>query len=466
MCRSSALTEMRKFIMMCEYCLEDQIKTFPVLSMPYHCFKVNTSSIQNLLFDYWYSYLTNALHTIPLGEFSCVEAAVAAECDINNWSAFEYFWDRLSVADQISVARWKLSKYRCGISIQHRILSKMSWYQQRVLLDEMSVKIIIDFFNTKYSTKGVLWAWKHTKYRTASDQFIDLIFHLKERNKAEHFLVLIWDTIPDHLRDTAFDVAERQLDVLFEVIKPSCTHFSLLCKYYPQKSNEFWKNLILNHVPHFANYSEDPEPMHEFVKLCLPDAGDLSKFKKSLAEDEKMKYSCQRLFGGGNLEYVDLKLKFCSPSVRAAREYKKNLLIQIKVFEKVIYFTNVRKWRELSAFIDDTFAEEPSMAFSKKRMYISLYANTWPHKYDSTDYVSIERMAKVVELAYLGDEEGLKTTKRAFLNSFLRLPMNPYNRWRQKFTCEWLLQNFVLSWCLDGDEKAIRSFKNTTGYGI
>ncbi|XP_065220528.1 uncharacterized protein LOC135845683 isoform X2 [Planococcus citri] len=459
---NSGLNAMAKFIFMSKYCLEDEMKKFSLLWLPREYISSVNFNGEYLIY-YWICYLKHELHNIPSTDFDCVDAAMAAKCDSSTWIAFEYFWDRLSVSDQISVAKVWLHHLRIETCLsQDRLLNKMSLFQQRVLLSEIPKEIIFNFFVNLESPEAAFWAWTHSKDIMSVEQFNDLMDILKlhrktHREETERFCLLIWDTVPDHLKNEVVRCIEERIEVLFSVVKPSATDFALLCKYAPLKSSQFWRHLILNNVSHFANYTEDPCAMIDFVESCLVDPDDLAEFKRSLTQSDKMMFGCLRLISGGNLEYIDLKLKFCYSDEKAVREYKENVLTETRVFEKGVYFTDLRKWAELSEFIDDMYADDPSTGLHKKKHFISLYAGVWPHKNDRVDSSKIDDMIKIVEMVFAKEE--LPAIKKVFVRSFLKLRANRSTYWRDKFTDNKFFLKFVVGWCLAGDQKAIDEFK-------
>ncbi|KAL6968796.1 hypothetical protein U1Q18_051501, partial [Sarracenia purpurea var. burkii] len=60
----------------------------------------------------------NDLDKLPLNDFNSIDMAMAARCDNKHWTAFEYFWNRLSVDDQVTVAVFRCDN-RSGCFFHH-----------------------------------------------------------------------------------------------------------------------------------------------------------------------------------------------------------------------------------------------------------------------------------------------------------------------------------------------------------
>lgn len=171
---------------------------------------------------YWICRSRNELHKIPLKRFKSIEAEMAAKCEHWNWTALDYFWNRL---DGIERARVASAVFTEDAPFPDRLFFTMSQPQQLALLIEMPDVIIWNFFMYSKTTKSALWAWMNSKDFMSDEKFANTVWKIfstetnctkdvfiyRTVDEKMSLLMEIWETAFDHHRKYVVETKENEI---------------------------------------------------------------------------------------------------------------------------------------------------------------------------------------------------------------------------------------------------------------
>ncbi|XP_065204008.1 uncharacterized protein LOC135834098 [Planococcus citri] len=170
--------EERKFLILCKYCMEEEIRTIPLTASLLESRSFRFANFEhNFLTYYWVCFLKNELHQIPLGNFTSINVVMAKRCTYEERYAFQYFWNRLGDADRLLVIGDGFeSRFQCGV------ISTMSVEQQGLMFYRMPPgESVVNFFN-HLDILGVAFStWMLVKDRITMEQFSRLVVTLFSR---------------------------------------------------------------------------------------------------------------------------------------------------------------------------------------------------------------------------------------------------------------------------------------------
>ncbi|KAL6968798.1 hypothetical protein U1Q18_051503 [Sarracenia purpurea var. burkii] len=218
MLTTRGLSGVQKFAIMSEFCMKNEIEKFGLRSLPKPFIKAVNFNRDYLIY-YWVLYLKNDLQSLPLNDFASTDIAMAAMCVNEHWTAFKYFWNRLSIADQVTVAVLRCSSVGSYPFHQPEMLSMMSWEQQRSVLYEIPDQILLNFWICFEMPESAVWTWNHSKDLITVVEFAKMankiLYHAVEFEEDMRLFMQIWYTASDEQRN---HVSRSMED---EIIKPS-----------------------------------------------------------------------------------------------------------------------------------------------------------------------------------------------------------------------------------------------------
>ncbi|XP_065219367.1 uncharacterized protein LOC135844910 [Planococcus citri] len=417
------LTDLHRFLIMCEYCMEDEIKKFSLDLLPLEFVeKVNFNAHCSSF--YWICFLKNELHKMPVenpiladhGRW-CVEYS---DCRFSQ----KFFWYRLSNDDQVNVViDWIRNGLRHSLDCTFfkQILSAMSWFQQKQLLSElseMSDKIIICFATRSRESRIVLWMWKHFKGKMDVEQFPKFFCDAMCNGTPTLTLIEIWETASDHQRN--YFILNMSDEFISSYIKgrvstPGCMENEIL---------RTRRNLMLQKT------TQDVVPWHDLyllnnVGLLLdsrrrtPCSDEQLMLMKLVIDFLRFSTYLKRTFATRNLKTFDNELKAYLLHEDAARLYERLYKphIPFRGSDEIRLITNLNLWNEFCNFNEEAFGDDVEGALQLKRRLVS------PLGFAADDpqcYFNLRRgfddLVKIVETTYQNDE--LKRVKRIFSQHF------------------------------------------------
>ncbi|XP_065218149.1 uncharacterized protein LOC135844007 [Planococcus citri] len=256
MLHTGVLTQVQKFAIMSNLCLEDEIKMFDLNHSVMKTFIPKVHRDCDPLLFYWICYLKETLHrTTPffLRLSDHHERLHLIYKNKNHYEAFDYFWNGLSAEDQVSFMSDRLRTF--GISHWHGCLFyKMSHDQLTNLLFHQPVRVILLFIKKMEMPDWAIMAWKRCKNWISDEQFVTLLHSLLDKfdkNPTLHLeykmsvLLEIWNTANDHQKNYAARQAcleESLVDaILYYRKKITPSFFKFLLKFLSLKSVDFRK---------------------------------------------------------------------------------------------------------------------------------------------------------------------------------------------------------------------------------
>ncbi|XP_065222711.1 uncharacterized protein LOC135847193 isoform X1 [Planococcus citri] len=331
---SSKLNPAQKFELMSQYCLEDDMKSLPS-SVPGSYSLGKWKLRERFMQYYWKCYFSNTLHTIDL-EHSALSLdmfMLLRHAAYANEASFEYFFHRLSNADQVSAAITLCSQ--ADFKFKSIMLSQLTKAQYDQCLARSAHHVIKEFgkFIRYEDYVSKLWLKYKEQIEKTQWNFYLIILELYrcpkvDENTPDHvdrLLFEIWDTATETSRQFMF--TRRFNYILF--LQTSSRRWEFLLKIYSISDiparNEiesdvffivFCRSLIESHRWCFCD---------TFIKLCLSSEDRVSQFKAHLMEIPEVKSYCLRLFNEHGTERLDDLLEtFLSPC-NAILDYKKYL---------------------------------------------------------------------------------------------------------------------------------------------
>ncbi|XP_065215975.1 uncharacterized protein LOC135842440 isoform X1 [Planococcus citri] len=440
--KMSNLSNLQKFVIMCEYCIDDEIKKFSLDLLPSEFIDEVDFSTHRSCF-YWISYLRNELHKMPFENPTLAdidesrirnnlinyENCPEAEYDYYRFSNM-FFLDRLSDDDQVRVlGAW----IRRGLLSEHllldQIVSEMSWYHQQRLLSEMNDqidRIILDFISCHDSPRFVLWIWKHLKDKIPAEQFIELFCNLIFSDIKTCTLVEFWQTASDHQRN--YFIAKMSKEFINSFIRDNLDNCgSLIEGLMNERRNVMLKNSIqgvtslydeslLNRMLDSASSGCDDDHL-TVIKLGI----DSFRFLKHL----------ERIYCYRDLKKLDKELKsYFLNDINAAREYKRLYLTQADpnyFYDGIRLVTNFNLWNEFCNYVDEAFDYDLVRTSQVKKTIVSSVAITLVTLQSNSIvpeaqyYLDLRRgfddLVKIFEMVFEDNDE-LKYQKRAFYGAF------------------------------------------------
>lgn len=458
MLSTPGLSEVQKFAIMCEFCMENEIRKFSLRFLP-ELFIKQMNFNKSYIMYYWICYLKNDLDKLPLNDFNSIDMAMAARCDNKHWTAFEYFWNRLSVDDQVTVAVFRCDNRSGCFFHQPQLLSKMSWEQQSRVLLEIPDQIMLNFWIRFKLLESAIWTWNHSKDLITVEQFAKMvkeIFH-REVSSEENMRMFmqIWDSASDQQKNYVIQTMEGEIISSFFLTCDHCpAAFEFLYKFLSAKSEDCRRRILMQNAAKFACNVDNPNSMDEVINLCLSNVEDQLSYKRLVMESQDMQNRGELWVIGSDLQNLKLKVQFYSADAGIAQGYVKRLLGSEEV-KKVAnkYLSDVDEWNKFSHFVDDIFSNDFVSGLNVKKAFITSYASNCLKDLD--DENGLDEMIKVLSSVFTTDDE-LQAVKQMFLNSLREALVNECYRLRFADGC---LHKLVL-WCVGGND-GVDEFKRT-----
>ncbi|XP_065220022.1 uncharacterized protein LOC135845419 [Planococcus citri] len=399
-----SLTNLQKFLIMCEYCMEDEIKKFSLDLLPSEFIEKVDFYTHRSNF-YWICFLKNELHRMPVENPLFADLSEHQMIYSNGVSGNTFFWYRLSNDDQVQIATdWIRKGLVRDFTFLKQILSVMSWYQQQRLLSElsdMSDKIIIRF--AVRSSRIALWMWKYFKDEMAVEQFRKFFCDLICSGTSTSTLLEIWKTASDQQRNY-FNLNMSE-EFIYSYIQAKVFMFGSLEAGILRTR----RNLMLQKPTQDVMPWHNPYLLNNIVDGRSPCSEDQLTFMKLAIDSFRFVRHLKRIFYQRNLEMFDNELKaYFLQDVNAAREYKQLFLFQVdrSFIDELRLITNVNLWDEFCNFIEEAFENDEAGALKVKRRFISSIAffTLWSRLIDPQCYFDLRRgfddLTNIVETVF------------------------------------------------------------------
>lgn len=240
---SRGLSDIQKFAIMSEFCMENEMKKFSLHSLP-ESFVEQLTIDDDYLMYYWFYYLKNDLHNSSLNVYDSVDVTMAYCCQRDHRIAFEYFWNRLSIFDQVDVIVSRIDECVevCDFDQEAQMLSKMSWQQQRSVLSFTPDAILINLWCHLDSHESAIRAWKHCKDVITAEQFGNVVkdfFYFESENEEKMRLFMqMWDTASGEQRNHVIQYLGETIRWLLRCDNPCSTAIEFLNNFLSIKNED------------------------------------------------------------------------------------------------------------------------------------------------------------------------------------------------------------------------------------
>ncbi|XP_065219126.1 uncharacterized protein LOC135844730 [Planococcus citri] len=463
MLHSGVLTEVQKFAIMCNFCLENEIKIFDLKRLPMETFISKVIRDRDPLFLHWFCYLENESYRItPHPSFRSY--------------GNHFFWNSLSAEDQVPFMSDRLRTFERSYWHDSWFYN-MSHDELTNLLFHQPVPVILVFIKKIEMLEWAIMAWKRCKHRISNEQFVELLHSLLDRSylfrihKQEHkmsVLLEIWNTANDHHKNYAARQArlgEAVLNLLaadpdtrvWKKLAPSC--FKFLLKFLSLTSADFRKNLIPRGDLSFIFYF-DFHVVHEIFELCLPNSQGKTELKINDPSNYRIRpYFCKILYTVEDRDELNRRLlrsvqNLNIPSKDILQKFIESLIVANKREYKTHYPYNSNDESDflgLSKFINKILQENVSTVLKMKESYFASLISATSDPY--------ERYCSLNELSILIEQEFVHEHQQVLKHRLVKiLQKTSVERW------VWIMQYYgiykrVFSWCFENDEKMFLQVK-------
>ncbi|KAL6953386.1 hypothetical protein U1Q18_051799 [Sarracenia purpurea var. burkii] len=438
--------------------MADDIKRFPMSTLPDYFHRRGFFDFE---ISYWIPHFRIEVTTLLLELVSVVSGEEDTKIDVIMASlcanrsypfAFEYFWNRLDEADQISVALRVLPQ---TWQLQKTILSKMSLYQQRELMSEIPIALMENFLIKLDMPEYAYKVWLRVKDEIIQGEFAYFVRQVYDQSISSEncicVLIDIWDTASDRLKNYA---AQTQVGNIFDAFlfneQRTQSSSKFLCRFLSLTSARTRKQLILDDADLLAKYIDNPNFMVDILELCLPNDSEKMEFKNFVMESFIMRENCVKLINALEFDKLNQKLAFYSSNDSLTRELMRELLKSQEI-DANIFMLDYDKWNKLSNFILEIFTNDSSTGSELKKHLISSFSYHAIYYWNKSD--DFNEMVKVVEQELSPLE--LESYKQTVLKHFQKVLSRLSNFGVISMQ---IVSNTFVSWCL-GDEKKVLDFK-------
>ncbi|XP_065220524.1 uncharacterized protein LOC135845683 isoform X1 [Planococcus citri] len=462
------LSLLDKFKIMCKYCFEDEITKLSYDLIPERFVKKVTFD-KNPLMYYWLCHMTGDVDKLPRRNGESIECYLITAFNVDTWSAIEFFWDRLSLNEQLSKALVLINRKP---QFQRQLLSRMNEFQKLHVLSTMPFEITMNFWRQKSHERFAYLTWIRIIEKITYEQFCQLVYALLTEslpNQVEKlsYLVKMWNRSPQSFINRALQsMKSTVVDLHAAYFGGLSCNMQFLLVFLSHGSAELKKRVMFEQGDSLVLYN-DFSMIDQLIELCLPNAKDVIEFKKFLLKSQNVRRHCCSLLDGfcGELEQViqsyamldgqdeDFQqlisfLEHFSPDLDTRTEFLSKILDSWTMDGCI--FTSMRRWNKTIEFIDrhilDTLPEQ-AIKFKKRiaRSFVPSCVEYWSNDHETRKFiVSIDRVFDPDELI-------------EFKNIAVDVLPTLY-RWGEfdRQTIE-----AFLSWCFDNNDQKIEQFKKS-----
>ncbi|XP_065213194.1 uncharacterized protein LOC135840525 [Planococcus citri] len=455
----------QKFVLMCSYGMGTELERFPINALPeYFCLL----GITDLKVAYWISYHRLDLREMWLkmpdvirSEDTSFNVTMAME-SVKFPYAFEYFWKRLSEAEQLAVAE-RISLCSQSKELRKIMLSTMSYSQQLQLVDHIPVKLMTMFsltgnFTLVWSVKhcmpdNVFVVWTLVKDRITEREFEIFLDNVlsEEAMSCEKYMIMlnnIWDTASDRLKR---HMAEHDPTIIFD-------NFTFtFCEPFPPSSYRFVMKFLLLldertrkalFWPRFEDHADLVARKRDtdMWNLCLPKESDRLQLKDWVMKSSGMIAYCAEKLNDLEFDEIIDAVAFFSRNARDSRKFFKKLL-ESEELERYAetFILDYENWNKLSKFIETVFKNYSLTISRLKKQVVNSFSaravDCWGKK------ENFDVLVKITEQVFSAEE--MKTFKQTLLKHFQEILSQNWS------SLEGKCFNTFISWCSEDESRTI-----------
>ncbi|XP_065211745.1 uncharacterized protein LOC135839588 isoform X1 [Planococcus citri] len=457
----------QKFVIMGSFGMATKLERFPMNSLPeYFCLL----GITDLKIAFWICYHRHDLLKIWLKMPSMIrpeDTSINVTMAMKSVEsclpyAFEYFWNRLSEAEQLAFALRilpQLSWHAESREIQKIMLSTMTSFQQLQLVDQIPLELMANFSITGYSAEyctpeNVFIIWTRIKDRITEQQFVKFLEEvLMERDmmNSEKYMVMlnnVWDTASGRLKRYVVENHGFLIFAAFMFCDPCPpSSYRLFKKFLPLMNEHARKD----HIWSFS-YSDSNRIARrrdtDILNLCIPKESDQLELKDIVMDSSGMIDYCANTLHYLEFDEVINAVAFFSRNDRDSRKFFKKLLEseELELYAET-FIMDYENWIRFSNFINAVFRNYSSTISRLKKQLVSSFSARAVHCWDKKENFNV--LVKITEQVFSTEE--MKTFKRTLLEHFQKTISSEQNWSRFEGKCF----NTFISWCSEDESRII-----------
>ncbi|XP_065218147.1 uncharacterized protein LOC135844006 [Planococcus citri] len=464
MLHSGVLTEVQKFAIVSNFCLENEITICDLNHPLMETFIPKVNRARDPLLFYWICYLKNELHRIGPSFLRSADHHGRLHLiykNKNHCEAFDYFWNHLSAEDQVSFISGRLGRFE-RYRLHYSLFCKMSHDQLSNLLFHRPVGVILFFLNKIEMPEWAIMAWKRCKHRISNEQFVNLLESVFDRWDNNPIPILrqeykmsvlleIWNTASDHQKNYAARQAQLKETLVHPILyyrkrlAPSSLKF--LLKFLSFTSAQFRKNLILEGDPSFIFYF-DFNAVLKIFELCLPNSRGKVELKIERIKYIIHPYFCKILYTVEEYDELNRRLIRSIQNLNiSSKDTLENFIESLAIVNKrgynQTYYTS--DLARLSKFVAKILHVNVSTVLKMKESYFS---RSFSANSDLCErYGSLNELSKLIEQEFV--HEHLQELKNRLAE---KLQAASVYQWG------WYLSGYemfthLFSWCFENEEE-------------
>ncbi|XP_065217679.1 uncharacterized protein LOC135843655 [Planococcus citri] len=401
--KSTSTTE--KFFLSCLYCLEDEIRAIA----PSVIERIDLTQLrfnEHPLIHYWICCLRSALNNIQVTRDLSIECFMVQQHYVNNWSAVEYFFDRMNSDEQVQSAIWLIDKY--GLMYQEVLLMKLNEIQRLSLYSSRCTEILYNYsrsFNTTDISKNVLVTWFEIRNTISREQFALIFRELLWSRVVDTVMTDIWTSAcADFKRHVLKNVDNEFISTLFYRFGTNYDSdfiFTVLADMNANAKQTMIEKRFFTQCCENLICEQKPSILDRLLNQFFPTTEESAQFKRNLVStSDKVKSQCFEYFR----DYKKIKIAHemlalaLSPDYDFVLEYKRKILMSPEGTRNCSFLMGSVKRGTLCNLIADCFNTE-SLAWEFKKEVIY---STW----------GIRKLQEMIL------EDNLRTAKK-YINWFL-----------------------------------------------
>ncbi|XP_065217968.1 uncharacterized protein LOC135843859 isoform X2 [Planococcus citri] len=311
--KSDKLNNMQKFRLASAYCLQEEIeKMWPMLE------KNDLGDEYNFylrpLSCYWACFCNSRLSTIENRSFVPIDQFMIELRCIDNWSAIEYFFDRLNTEQQVTEAVYLIEEF--GLRFQKLVLMKLNESQRLTVLMDRVIYIICNYAYSEDNEEDAIATWYEVRNLITRDQFVGLFSELLFDDTKDSILTEIWNTARDDFKQHIlnygnYDFIKEVLEWLTNYNESDLTFLSAVLS---DRACEDIKREITK-KPFFIKSClrlccKNSKSLDRLLNLCFFNAAASADFKKSLLESPYFNVRCKTLITNHRIRTLAKLLDF------------------------------------------------------------------------------------------------------------------------------------------------------------
>ncbi|XP_065224968.1 uncharacterized protein LOC135848830 [Planococcus citri] len=335
MMTSLRLSDVEKFIFLSVYCLKDEMDRMS--SSLYSDNIRDYPSFQECpMIFYWYCFYRNKLFKISqtngYDPNLSIDVYMLRHSKVDNWSAKEYFFDRLNLDEQVREAIWLIDRH--DSIYQKAVMLKLNEIQREHVYMERATQIIMNYTRPRIDSRFILQTWFEARNLMSQDDFLTIFRELLSSGVEDVLLTEIWTSANDDFKQHVVGVNDHEIvrkvltewkwrddfnEFVFVLLHDSS---SLIKKSIATKTffNTYCERLISN---------SKPKVLLQLLEFCLPDANDLAQFKMNFVSNSESKFFntlCEKLLTYSQFQELTQLLEFFLPDAEDSLQFKMNLV--------------------------------------------------------------------------------------------------------------------------------------------